>query len=900
MVGVSGAEPCRGAERRPERQDSRPRRQGASWFFLKIMLPAMLLIACVSSASVPRSTGAGSDSVRIRIRLENLLAMDRILDADRNGITSLAFGPESTLLTGSHTNATVWNLSDGSARSLAGHSFWIYSVAFSPDGSIAAIGSNGKITLWSVPSWTRTRELAAHADSVKSLAFSPDGKWLASGGWRDTDLIVWDCQTWQKARTIHVTLAGDGIRTLAFSPDGKRLAIGTEQERLLLYDVASNDNPRVLGESDAGEGERSVAFSPDGAYLAAGAGRAVQVWDLASGGSLAKLATPDGRLRSIAFSPHGGLLAGWGGKSLYLWDFPSRQLVASYKYSDEAYSIGFSLDGGWLALGIGKGLILKETGSFLRLRTPAATTSVSDLETARQQAVIRLRAQGEFESTAEYERRKKSIKKEEDKLIGEFDRRIAAAHESLRRDLEARRGQREPFSRQVSLGRYDADGRHYSMTFGGREYRVLVPPTDAKEIGPRRDRVRLEGVLMHVDASEADLDEAAIVDPATSHRYPIQLLAEGSLAPETSPDSQTISSSAATGPVLPAISGPEEKPASRPEQSGRPSLAAAPAEPATAGSSEWSGALEWPGLVFAISFMRIGDKVEGLRVTTTCRAGPGSISSATAEPSKIAPDGGFSFTAGRGNRGTGKFLSVRTAEGSFKASLSLSCQDILYPIEGRWSAIASSEPLPLEEPTLSTGSTRRPTAIPAPTAAAPPSSAPQPSRSERATSPRPSSSRTYTDAKSHIQFRYAPSWQTMAPEEAKRVLGSSTSRFLTVVVYDPADRTQNLNVQVMPVADTALTETAYQQFLTRLDVDLPKSFPEFRKLSSRVYAIDRRFALEYVFETRRPDGVLLRQRQFRTGSSGREVAITFTARIDRFEAADAICFRIVQESLQLR
>ena len=87
-------------------------------------------------------------------------------------------------------------------RTIEGHSHWVTSVSFSPDGQYLASGSRDRtVKLWHVESGKCTRTMEGHSRSVTSVAFSPDGQYLTSGSW-DTTVKLWRVESGECTRTM--------------------------------------------------------------------------------------------------------------------------------------------------------------------------------------------------------------------------------------------------------------------------------------------------------------------------------------------------------------------------------------------------------------------------------------------------------------------------------------------------------------------------------------------------------------------------------------------------------------------------------------------------------------------------------------------------------------------------
>jgi WD40 repeat protein len=277
-------------------------------------------------------------------------------------VTSVAFSRDGQLIatTSYDTTGKVWSVTDGSLlRDVTHYQYTTYGVAFSPDDKALLIGSyDGKISLFGAYDGAALGEI--NTRSTTSLAFSPDGSLLAVGTLADASKVF--IYRWSTREVVQV-LEGhtDHVMTVAFSPDGRWLASGSSDGTVRVWRVDGALATSIA--ADAG-GVLAVAFSPDSAeVLAGGRDGTIRAWRVSDGTQTRTLAQHTQWVSALAFSPDYSVLAsGSYDGTIGLWRWKDSTLIRSLPMDTTVQCLAFSPDGTRLAAGGGG-----KTAASLRL-----------------------------------------------------------------------------------------------------------------------------------------------------------------------------------------------------------------------------------------------------------------------------------------------------------------------------------------------------------------------------------------------------------------------------------------------------------------------------------------------------------------------------------------------------
>jgi hypothetical protein len=206
-------------------------------------------------------------------------------------VRALALSPDGKTLASGGDNKAVqfWETATGKpGAKLIEHTDWVLSLAFSPDGKqLASGGYDGVVRLWDVAAGKKVLDIPARPplppntppgppNVVWSLAFSPDGKLLAVGG-TDGPIHLINPADGKIVRSLPGH--GSAVTSLAFHPGGAVLASSSKDRTVRLWNVANGQALKQLDGHVAWV--QGVVFLAQGTRLASvGADQAVRLWDL--------------------------------------------------------------------------------------------------------------------------------------------------------------------------------------------------------------------------------------------------------------------------------------------------------------------------------------------------------------------------------------------------------------------------------------------------------------------------------------------------------------------------------------------------------------------------------------------------------------------------------------------
>ncbi|KAJ7176322.1 hypothetical protein C8R43DRAFT_975442 [Mycena crocata] len=268
---------------------------------------------------------------------------------------------------------------------LPGHTDWVRSVRFSPDGTRIISGADDKtVCVWDAESGALLAgPCSSHKRYVNSVAYSPDGARIVSGS-DDGNICVWDALT---GEIVGWPFEGQNgyITSVSFSPDGKRIASGSTDSTIFMWDAETGKRLEIPFEGNI-KGVTSISFSPDGTHIVSGSvDGSLRIFDAQTGATFGEpFEDHTTEVTSVDYSPDGTrIVSAWTDNTICIFDAETGQVVGEpferHSTSSVVYSVNFSPNGMWIACGSsnqGVFVLDAQTGALVSEPLDGHTSSV--------------------------------------------------------------------------------------------------------------------------------------------------------------------------------------------------------------------------------------------------------------------------------------------------------------------------------------------------------------------------------------------------------------------------------------------------------------------------------------------------------------------------------------------
>ncbi len=237
--------------------------------------------------------------------------------------------------------------------SIDSHQHWLWSVAWSPEGTRLATCGGDTVKIWNSLSGELKQTLTYSEAEPVFACWSPDSSRLATAAGRD--IVVWDVgaeAVVQRLPAAHQK----AITQVAWSPDGSRLASSGLDGKVRVWELATG---KQSCESERPEAILAVAWSPDSKYVAfTGPFQGIYVLESVTGKVLYVMSRHTSQVTSLSWSADGKRLASCGqDQTVKIWDAAQRRHLFSFLRPNRVQCVSWDPTSRLVAVGAWQGAV---------------------------------------------------------------------------------------------------------------------------------------------------------------------------------------------------------------------------------------------------------------------------------------------------------------------------------------------------------------------------------------------------------------------------------------------------------------------------------------------------------------------------------------------------------------
>jgi len=243
-------------------------------------------------------------------------------EEDEEEVGSMALSPNGKTVASGSDDGTVrlWDIETRKVTAKwTGHTLLVRSVSWSADGERVASGSyDGTLRVWEVKSGeTVLGPIKTGCRDIDAVVYSPDASKIATGGYRETAVKLWDARTGELLSTLK---QDSWALSLTWTSDQKKLIVGYGDGTITVFNIATWQGIALDGSNR--QPVTTISLFQNDRLLASGSyDKTARLWNLDTNLPVGSpLRHPD-NVRAVALSADGKfLVTACEDNNVYVWD----------------------------------------------------------------------------------------------------------------------------------------------------------------------------------------------------------------------------------------------------------------------------------------------------------------------------------------------------------------------------------------------------------------------------------------------------------------------------------------------------------------------------------------------------------------------------------------------------